>query len=88
MAETYLFFKLFSPNTFYLANSPSINPTKHSPYTVFNQSYEVQIIPLVIYGLGCGHTQACIHIRIKVISGKWAQAGLRLGCAWFKTTPV
>ena len=34
MAETYLFAKLFSPNTFYLANSPKINPTKHSRYTV------------------------------------------------------
>ena len=34
MAETYLFTKLFLPNTFYLANSPNINLTKHSRYTV------------------------------------------------------
>ena len=36
MAEAYLFTKLFSPNTFYSANSPNINPTKHSRYTVAN----------------------------------------------------
>ena len=35
MAEIYLFAKLFSPNTFYLANSPNINPTKHSPHQTF-----------------------------------------------------
>ena len=36
MAETYLFAKLFSPTTFYSANSLNINPTKHSRYTVYN----------------------------------------------------
>ena len=40
VTETYLFAKLFSTNTFYSANSPNINPTKHFHYTVVTSHLE------------------------------------------------
>ena len=40
---------------------------------LFDQSYKVQITPLVIYGLGGGHTH--IHTHMKVISSDQVQWG-------------
>ena len=48
MAEAYLFAKIFSPNTFYSANSPNINPTKYSRYTVAKKAYNYVVVLIII----------------------------------------
>ena len=49
---------------------------------LFSQSYTVHITPLVIDGLGGGHTHT--HTRIHPHLKNQARAGLRLARAWFK----
>ena len=55
---------------------------------LFNQSHRVHITPLVIHGLGGGHTHTHTHththIRTEVILRNQARAGLRPARAWFK----
>ena len=56
--------KLFSPNTINLANSPNINPTKHSRYTVKHVPAHAELYFLwvrwsspvrkLVYGRGAG----------------------------------
>ena len=61
---------------------------------LFNQSHRVHITPLVIHGLGGGHTHTQTHthahthtyIRTEVILRNQARAGLRPARAWFKNT--
>ena len=50
---------------------------------LFNQSKEVQIMPLVICGLRDGDTHTNIHIHMTVISRN--QAHVQPACAWFKS---
>ena len=56
---------------------------------LFNQSHRVHITPLVIHGLGGGHTHTQTHtyIRTEVILRNQARAGLRPARAWFKNSP-
>ena len=53
---------------------------------MFNQSYEVHIMPLVLNSLGGGHTHTNTHtdVRTETILRNQARASHRPVRAWFK----